>query len=763
MAIHSDQKPPPCPARPPPLLFSPAEMRVSTKRLPPHQRQSESILTLPRVPSNSRSLAEHRFSGSAIDHQASPIKQDAPELLQPNPRPRYYRRSIGVLPITQSNSPNSPKLSPKTSIQPVQHLPATIQAQSATDSRFSLRSPLTLKTPINLVDPNPSSPLGHGSGTCDASGTTLASHQSCSIPAKRSPIPVNAQSLLAEDLTPRSSGISSASSHTEISSGTPKGNFSSSPKLFSLLSSPAYRSKNPDGVRPRVKSGFFSVMNKSEPNLSSRPGFKDIPPLMSSIGPEDLKAHNEETHTCSSRLLSAQSVSSPIAQLGSPSSNSADTPRQATSPNTQQQKMKSIINNTSKRISIFTSRLNHSTAVSRSGSSLNGSPMAPAGDTRSNRSPILISSLITSADIGDPIPMPDHPINDNLLTASPLTSNASDGSTSKKSVQSNSSRIHSPGFYRSLKMRWKPHSSPQAPPPELPPSPSLCISPSMDENKSQTFSNYEQLKRSQKKALWASDEPVSTEPSLPQRHSRLTLTEFLTSRNTKKKCPGDEMETMDTREEEGERTSSSGPKKMTPRPAQTHTTMRPRAASTSSTISNSVSSNLASFVRDPPEPQRRFSQLKPLQLQAITARTRPRSGTQTIPNPRNGQNLSSEAALHPEINMARSALTLTTSLDSISDHLPDNVTGRLNMDHTPESRRTSRSIALGTNPAVISESTNDVMNKIQAKSSEVVKRQYFIHSSIISVKRLDFDYSFALMFRVGSASFRPSEIWFSKI
>ncbi|KAH9811632.1 hypothetical protein DFH28DRAFT_1110203 [Melampsora americana] len=613
----------------------------------------------------------------------SAIRIESPtghENAAPRPRlhPRYYRRSVGVLPITQSTPSKALILSPtwkhphaQTSLIPA---PATLP----NDSNISLSSPLTLRQPITSAI--------RTSGT--ARSTQSTTH------------PQTGQATI-EDLTPRGPQMFESSFHTEVPSDKKTDAANSSPRLYYLLTPSAYRSKN--RLSPKMKSSFFSALNKSDPNLStdSTPQAKRSP--ISNKYPHNSVTNLEKSNQTKSPLMTELSPSL-ATQAPSPTLSNGDNPPLTTSPSLQHQKMRSIFNSTSKRISIFTSRLNHSSAASWIG-------------------PNTHRDAATAANIGTSTPQLNNSVEQSLLSVilpdsiSRSPPMDSESSSNKNANASNNSRIHSPGFYQSLKMRWKPEHSVRS---VLALSPSSSTPPTK-ENKAQTFSNYEKLKRSQKLAISSFDELLPPQIPLPQRSSRISLAEFLTSRNLKRSDTCEKMETIELTKTDCKPVCTFGSKKMTPRPAQTHSP-RPRAASTSSTISNSARDPLSSFALQFTDSHRRFSHLKPLQLQVEHPRRRPVSTAFQVKPSKVNEELKFQNGLHPEINLAISALATSSSLDSITDILPEILTGRSSVMQQSDTKGTElQHCSLPSASSLISERTPGYvpLNGIRKRDSTV--------------------------------------------
>ncbi|KAG0150487.1 hypothetical protein CROQUDRAFT_668590 [Cronartium quercuum f. sp. fusiforme G11] len=658
MAVNSNEKPPPCPRHPAPPLSISIQRSVAIRRAPTQQTRTQSISQGSSFSSGSQTIPGKRLSASAIGIQTITPKDGPAGFLQSQPRPRYSRRSIGVLPITRSYPSNSSGSWPKRDDLRIQSHSPSAQNHIFGDVGLLLRSPVALKHPkssnetsspqsVDLQDTN-------GFGIFPSALSELSKTQQSDTS--------EGMVLVIEDHTPPPSHFATHLSQTDLPASKQTENSDRSPKFYSLLTSGS-RAKNSGHPSPRLKASFLSALNKSEPNLLSN-YVSRATQLQGSADFFGNLASNSDTSTATKIPLSTQFPGSPGAKTGSPSLNTTDATRQTPSPNTQQQKMKAIIFNTSKRISIFTSRLHHTSAAHRSRS---GNPSAAHKDGRGSRSPILISNTSATAGNGSPTFGSANSIDQSLLSAIPQMTAQSCMETS--SISSSNNRIHSPGFYRSLKMRWKLDQSSRR---DLPTSPSNTA-PIQNQIQPQTFSSFEQLKRTQKQIASASEDLLSPQIAVPDRSSRISLADFLTSRGPRKKDNEDFVETMAAREPDSENVCYSESKKLIPRAAQTHPATRPRASSTSSTISNMVSGSLANFALDEPASTRRFSHLKLLQLQE-TVGQKDFSGSSRRDSKKVEETTKSKYLLHPEVDLAKSALSLSSSLDSILDHSPESLT-----------------------------------------------------------------------------------------
>lgn len=641
MSVNSDAKSTSLPAPLPPQLFASTETSGSITIQHSEERRAQSSSLDTSLASHDLTRPINRLSTSAIGLRTVYSEMDPEKIFQNQPPPKYHRRSIGVLPITRPEPKTAPGASPESRAPRIQPPSIPSQDKLLGDARFSLRLPLTPKTP-NALNRTTTSPLAQvPTGLeCPIGGSTDSSRQQQSIASEAS-VPV------VEDSTPRMSHFSDHSSQADILDNKRIETSTLSTKLYSLLTSSGHASKNSERLSPRLKHGILSALNKSEPNLS----LNSASSTTNSLANPDALSHSVSRFDASKATISpmtTQVKGRPEAQQGSPSLDTSDATRES-SLSSQHQKMKSILTSTSKRISVFTSRLHYTSPANRLASDVDGSHVNQSNsrsDDRELRSPNIIANSSTAEESSRPTQIPTTSADQSPSTAVPLMS--TDNSV-QKILSASSNRIHSPGFYRSLKMRWKTDQSVHR---ELPSSP-LNGAPMTDENKSQTVSNHEQLKRTPNQSVKASDDFLSPRFPVSHRSSKGSLADLMTSRGPRKKDPPDGIEPMGLWEPEGS-------KKMTPRPAQTHISSRPRGASTSSTVSDAASNPATTFKHA----NAQFNDPKSLPLQEAS-RQRHLSKI--------SHRHSSKPTETPEFDFSESTLPLTSSPELISAEGPEDL------------------------------------------------------------------------------------------
>ncbi|KNZ46626.1 hypothetical protein VP01_710g3 [Puccinia sorghi] len=204
------------------------------------------------------------------------------------------------------------------------------------------------------------------------------------------------------------------------------------------------RSKYGDHSLSRLKSTMFASMNKSEPSLAHPEGGRPACEISTSSRPPAVPNNLSPKLQLSSS--SGKSTHSDMMEMPTRNLHSAYHPS-----------FRFILNQTSRRISEFTSRLH--------------GPSLPPTQTSAGSYPLLPDSLslaLKSPEIRNPPAIPDH----SKLEAAPPShhreelpvisqpSPSAENAQLPGKVKRSNARVHSPNFYQSLKSRWKPETIP---------------------------------------------------------------------------------------------------------------------------------------------------------------------------------------------------------------------------------------------------------------------------------------------------------------
>ncbi|OAV91689.1 hypothetical protein PTTG_06528 [Puccinia triticina 1-1 BBBD Race 1] len=209
------------------------------------------------------------------------------------------------------------------------------------------------------------------------------------------------------------------------------------------------RSK-PGDISSKLRSTMFASMNKSEPNLAN-PGCAtslsiapahDIPPSARTSGhPKNIRPNQDLNLSLSSEKTSPHEV--------------AEMPRSLHTG--YHPSIRSIFNQTSKRISEFTSRLNGPSTPSQDSlhtrppptEPLPPTPRLPVISSESNDIPESVSRVTLALLQRTAHHQEDLPVICQTLPPA-------DNPPMFNKVKRSNARVHSPNFYQSLKSRWKP-------------------------------------------------------------------------------------------------------------------------------------------------------------------------------------------------------------------------------------------------------------------------------------------------------------------
>ncbi|KAI7955419.1 hypothetical protein MJO28_005819 [Puccinia striiformis f. sp. tritici] len=228
-----------------------------------------------------------------------------------------------------------------------------------------------------------------------------------------------------------------------------------------------------------------ATMNKSEPNLTN-PGCASLPSTVTASYDIPL----------SSRSMGPSNTLRPDHLSTSGKTNQADAVEVPRNLHTgYHPSIRSIFNQTSKRISEFTSRLNGPSPSSQSGDA--SGPSLPETMPPVLRSPVIVNA--TQRNLARPKP---EAVPQVILAPLQRTSHHQDGppvisQTSPPAdqrqithkIKRSNARVHSPNFYQSLKSRWKPDSLPVE---DL--FATISSVPAPFSNHSKTYSNFDHLK-----------------------------------------------------------------------------------------------------------------------------------------------------------------------------------------------------------------------------------------------------------------------------
>ncbi|KAA1114026.1 hypothetical protein PGTUg99_007537 [Puccinia graminis f. sp. tritici] len=244
------------------------------------------------------------------------------------------------------------------------------------------------------------------------------------------------------------------------------------------------RLKQGDPSLSRLKSTMFSSMNKSEPNLANPEGGRSLPAY------DILPGSRTSGHP--KNLRPSQQLSLSSGKAGH--TDVVEIPRSLQSGN--HPSIRSIFNQTSRRISEFTSRLNGPNHSSQG--SLPSGPSPPECMPPALRSPVIVIDSQHNGTQLNPDDLPrvslaplqrtPHHHQEELPDISQTSPHADNPQISNKVKRSNA-RVHSPNFYQSLKSRWKPDSLPAQ---DL--FANISTVPSTSRNPPKTYSNFDKMK-----------------------------------------------------------------------------------------------------------------------------------------------------------------------------------------------------------------------------------------------------------------------------